>query len=167
MLLCLLADGRQLTLEEIDRVLVYLLEKKAKMLTLPSGTLPPLPVQYVTGALPTERETNPPKVDNSLSSTLAEQIRQILANRIVPPPPPVQETPALTATSIKSEHSNVMNTGYSLPPTYPTFKSNPLTSNYSLPPANLYSLSLTDPIYHSFPQMPLLPPPPLNPKKEN
>ncbi|CAF4760824.1 unnamed protein product, partial [Rotaria socialis] len=31
MLLCLLADGRQLTLEEIDRVLVYLLEKKAKM----------------------------------------------------------------------------------------------------------------------------------------
>ncbi|CAF1046845.1 unnamed protein product [Adineta steineri] len=46
MLLCLLADGRQLTLEEIDRVLVYLLEKKAKMLTLPSGTLPPLPAQY-------------------------------------------------------------------------------------------------------------------------
>jgi hypothetical protein len=48
MLLCLLADGRQLTLEEIDRVLVYLLEKKAKMLTLPSGTLPPLPAQYAT-----------------------------------------------------------------------------------------------------------------------
>ena len=46
MLLCLLADGRQLTLEEIDRVLVYLLEKKAKMLTLPAGTLPPLPAQY-------------------------------------------------------------------------------------------------------------------------
>ncbi|CAF1583416.1 unnamed protein product [Adineta ricciae] len=48
MLLCLLADGRQLTLEEIDRVLVYLLEKKAKMLTLPAGTLPPLPAQYAT-----------------------------------------------------------------------------------------------------------------------
>ena len=48
MLLCLLADGRQLTLEEIDRVLVYLLEKKAKMLILPSGTLPPLPAQYAT-----------------------------------------------------------------------------------------------------------------------
>jgi hypothetical protein len=48
MLLCLLADGRQLTLEEIDRVLVYILEKKAKMLTLPSGTLPPLPAQYAT-----------------------------------------------------------------------------------------------------------------------
>jgi hypothetical protein len=48
MLLCLLADGRQLTLDEIDRVLVYLLEKKAKMLILPSGTLPPLPVQYAT-----------------------------------------------------------------------------------------------------------------------
>jgi len=48
MLLCLLADGRQLTLEEIDRVLVYLLEKKAKMLTLPPGTLPPLPAQYAT-----------------------------------------------------------------------------------------------------------------------
>ena len=48
MLLCLLADGRQLSLEEIDRVLVYLLEKKAKMLTLPSGTLPPLPAQYAT-----------------------------------------------------------------------------------------------------------------------
>ena len=46
MLLCLLADGRQLTLEEIDRVLVYLLEKKAKMLTLPQGISPPLPVQY-------------------------------------------------------------------------------------------------------------------------
>jgi hypothetical protein len=46
MLLCLLADGRQLTLDEIDRILVYLLEKKAKMLTLPQGTLPPLPVQY-------------------------------------------------------------------------------------------------------------------------
>ena len=46
MLLGLLADGRQLTLEEIDRVLSYLLEKKAKMLTLPQGTLPPLPVQY-------------------------------------------------------------------------------------------------------------------------
>lgn len=163
MLLCLLADGRQLTLEEIDRVLVYLLEKKAKMLTLPSGTLPPLPVQYVTGPLTTERETNPIKVDNSLSSTLAEQIRQILTNSIVPP---VIENPSLTP-SIKSEHSNVMNTGYSLPSTYPTFKSNPLTSNYSLPPANLYSLSLTDPIYHSFPQMPPPPPPPLNPKQEN
>ena len=49
MLLCLLADGRQLTLEEIDRVLVYLLEKKAKMLTLPPGTLPPLPAQYAIG----------------------------------------------------------------------------------------------------------------------
>jgi hypothetical protein len=48
MLLCLLADGRQLTLDEIDRVLVYLLEKKATMLTLPSGTLPPLPVHYAT-----------------------------------------------------------------------------------------------------------------------
>ena len=48
MLLCLLADGRQLTLEEIDRVFVYLLEKKAKMLTLPPGTLPPLPAQYAT-----------------------------------------------------------------------------------------------------------------------
>lgn len=48
MLLCLLADGRQLTLEEIDRVLIYLLEKKAKMLTLPPGTLPPLPAQYAT-----------------------------------------------------------------------------------------------------------------------
>ena len=48
MLLCLLADGRQLTLEEIDRVLVYLLEKKAKMLTLPPGTLPPLPAHYAT-----------------------------------------------------------------------------------------------------------------------
>lgn len=48
MLLCLLADGRQLTLDEIDRVLVYLLEKKAKMLTLPPGTLPPLPAQYAT-----------------------------------------------------------------------------------------------------------------------
>ncbi|UJR07596.1 hypothetical protein I4U23_011883 [Adineta vaga] len=50
MLLCLLADGRQLTLEEIDRVLVYLLEKKAKMLTLPVGTLPPLPAQYASVA---------------------------------------------------------------------------------------------------------------------
>jgi hypothetical protein len=29
-LLCVLADGRQLTLQEIDRVLVYLLEKKRK-----------------------------------------------------------------------------------------------------------------------------------------
>ena len=49
MLQCLVADGRQLTLEEIDRVLVYLLEKKAKMLTLPEGTLPPLPVYYTNG----------------------------------------------------------------------------------------------------------------------
>ena len=46
MLLCLLADGRQLTLDEIDRVLLYLLDKKATMLTLPPGTLPPLPAQY-------------------------------------------------------------------------------------------------------------------------
>jgi hypothetical protein len=46
MLLCLLADGRQLTLDEIDRILVYLFEKKAKMLTLPQGTLPPLPSHY-------------------------------------------------------------------------------------------------------------------------
>jgi len=46
MLLCLLADGRQLTLDEIDRILVYLLEKKSKMLTLPQRTLPPLPAQY-------------------------------------------------------------------------------------------------------------------------
>ena len=45
-LLCLLADGRQLTLDEIDRVLVYLLEKKSYMLNLPTGKLPPLPVQY-------------------------------------------------------------------------------------------------------------------------
>ena len=49
MLLCLVADGRQLTLDEIDRVLVYLLEKKAKMLTLPEGTLPPLPAYYANG----------------------------------------------------------------------------------------------------------------------
>ena len=48
MLLCLLADGRQLTLDEIDRILIYLIEKKAKMLTLPPGTLPPLPAQYAT-----------------------------------------------------------------------------------------------------------------------
>ncbi|CAF0751595.1 unnamed protein product [Didymodactylos carnosus] len=46
MLLCLLAERRQLTLEEIDRVLVYLLEKKSEMLGLPCGTLPPLPAQY-------------------------------------------------------------------------------------------------------------------------
>jgi hypothetical protein len=43
MLLCLLDDCRQLTLEEIDRVLVYLFEKNAKMLTLRS-----LPAQYAT-----------------------------------------------------------------------------------------------------------------------
>ncbi|UJR38592.1 hypothetical protein I4U23_031257 [Adineta vaga] len=46
MLLCLLADGRQLTLNEIDRILVYLFEKKANMLKLPQGTLPPLPSHY-------------------------------------------------------------------------------------------------------------------------
>jgi hypothetical protein len=51
MLLCLLADGRQLTLDEIDRVLIYLLEKKSKMLTLPTGTLPPLPAQYATSKI--------------------------------------------------------------------------------------------------------------------
>ena len=46
MLLCLVADGRQLTLDEIDRVLIYLFEKEATMLTLPEGTSPPLPVYY-------------------------------------------------------------------------------------------------------------------------
>ena len=75
MLLCLLADGRQLTLEEIDRVLVYLLEKKAKMLTLPAGTLPPLPAQYAT-----MNAFNHSSSDTTaeVSSTIAEQIRHML-----------------------------------------------------------------------------------------
>ena len=68
MLLCLLADGRQLTLYEIDRILCYLLEKKASMLTLPQGTLPPLPVQYSMN-----NRTN----DNS---KIIEQIEDILSN---------------------------------------------------------------------------------------
>ncbi|CAF1305366.1 unnamed protein product [Rotaria sordida] len=103
MLLCLLADGRQLTLEEIDRVLVYLLEKKAKMLTLPSGTLPPLPAQYATmntlnhqagSGIVSDTRTVPisdsslGKSSNSsseVSSSIAEQIRQILSTNIVKP----------------------------------------------------------------------------------
>jgi hypothetical protein len=88
MLLCLLADGRQLTLDEIDRVLVYLLEKKAKMLTLPQGTLPPLPAQYAikgeskSTILPTNDSTS----SSELSSTIVEQIRQILSSNIIKPP---------------------------------------------------------------------------------
>ncbi len=99
MLLCLLADGRQLTLEEIDRVLVYLLEKKAKMLTLPSGTVPPLPAQYATMTAFNHQtgivsDTRPVSTSNSspgkslstsaeVSSTIAEQIRQILSTNII------------------------------------------------------------------------------------
>ncbi len=102
MLLCLLADGRQLTLDEIDRVLVYLLEKKSKMLTLPQGTLPPLPAQYATikkgwflqininlsfTLLSSDQKSNSATTDLSssseLSSTIAEQIRQILSTNLV------------------------------------------------------------------------------------
>ncbi|CAF0786699.1 unnamed protein product [Rotaria sordida] len=79
MLLCLLADGRQLTLDEIDRILVYLLEKKAKMLTLPQGTLPPLPVQYAN--VKTNHQTD--LSSSELSSTIAEQIRQILSTNMI------------------------------------------------------------------------------------
>ncbi|CAF4486985.1 unnamed protein product, partial [Rotaria sp. Silwood2] len=94
MLLCLLADGRQLTLDEIDRILVYLLEKKAKMLTLPQGTLPPLPVQYANiktnhqtdscvlsdrNCLLTKEELS----SSELSSTIAEQIRQIISTNMI------------------------------------------------------------------------------------
>jgi hypothetical protein len=64
MLLCLLADGRQLKLDEIDRILVYLLEKKSKMLTLPQGILPPLPSYYA----------NINKESTNNSSTMFEQI---------------------------------------------------------------------------------------------
>ncbi|CAF2855539.1 unnamed protein product [Rotaria sp. Silwood2] len=89
MLLCLLADGRQLTLEEIDRVLVYLLEKKSKMLTLPSGTLPPLPAQYATiNTFNHQTDSSIGKSSNSsseVSSSIAEQIRQILSTNIVKP----------------------------------------------------------------------------------
>ncbi|CAF3404333.1 unnamed protein product [Rotaria socialis] len=101
MLLCLLADGRQLTLEEIDRVLVYLLEKKAKMLTLPAGTLPPLPAQYATinafnhqtgsGIVSDTRSVSVSDLSfgksssssMDVSSSIAEQIRQILSTNIV------------------------------------------------------------------------------------
>ncbi|CAF0918881.1 unnamed protein product [Adineta steineri] len=89
MLLCLLADGRQLTLDEIDRVLVYLLEKKAKMLTLPQGTLPPLPVQYATAKInhSTDQKSHSTTSDQTsssdLSSTIAEQIRQIFSTNLV------------------------------------------------------------------------------------
>ncbi|CAF3763492.1 unnamed protein product [Rotaria sp. Silwood1] len=87
MLLCLLADGRQLTLEEIDRVLVYLLEKKAKMLILPPGTLPPLPAQYATlNTFKHQTDSSLGKSSNSsseVSSSIAEQIRQILSTNIV------------------------------------------------------------------------------------
>ncbi|CAF1259268.1 unnamed protein product [Adineta ricciae] len=68
-LLCLLADGRQLTLDEIDRVLIYLLEKKSYMLNLPTGKLPPLPVQYANY----QKDSS----SNELSPTLIEQIREI------------------------------------------------------------------------------------------
>ncbi|CAF3349702.1 unnamed protein product [Rotaria socialis] len=83
MLLCLLADGRQLTLDEIDRILVYLLEKKAKMLTLPPGTLPPLPIQYAN--IKTNNQTGDGQsiLPSDLSSTIAEQIRQILSTNII------------------------------------------------------------------------------------
>lgn len=84
MLLCLLADGRQLTLDEIDRILVYLLEKKAKMLTLPPGTLPPLPAQFATKTSTNylnEKSSNG-KLDLTTEKTfptvIAEQIRQMI-----------------------------------------------------------------------------------------
>jgi hypothetical protein len=77
MLLCLLADGRQLTLDEIDRVLFYLLEKKSKMLTLPQGTLPPLPAQYANYISTTNHSSS------LSSSTIAEQIRQILSSNSI------------------------------------------------------------------------------------
>ena len=70
MLLCLLADGRQLTLVEIDRILCYLLEKKASMLTLPEGTLPPLPFIYSKTVM---------KNEQNQSNEIIEQIEQILS----------------------------------------------------------------------------------------
>ena len=82
MLLCLLADGRQLTLEEIDRVLIYLLEKKSKMLTLPQGTLPPLPAQYAIQQNNLFKDLNEQKKDD-LSSTIVEQIREILSSNLL------------------------------------------------------------------------------------
>lgn len=122
MLLCLLADGRQLTLEEIDRVLVYLLEKKAKMLTLPSGTLPPLPAQYArlnhhTGIGLCSRVSlffyvhqgsnvqpvSSPTSGADVSSTLAEQIRQFLATNIVKSNS--STTDAALPTSLSTQHS--------------------------------------------------------------
>lgn len=83
MLLCLLADGRQLTLEEIDRVLVYLLEKKAKMLTLPAGTLPPLPAQYAIETKGSTLVIDTPPTSTDISSTLAQQIRQFISSNII------------------------------------------------------------------------------------
>ncbi|CAM4800001.1 unnamed protein product [Rotaria magnacalcarata] len=83
MLLCLLADGRQLTLDEIDRILVYLLEKKAKMLTLPLGTLPPLPIQYANIKTNNQTGDGQPILPSDLSSTIAEQIRQILSTNMI------------------------------------------------------------------------------------
>jgi hypothetical protein len=116
MLLCLLADGRQLTLEEIDRVLVYLSEKKAKMLTLPSGTLPPLPAQYATMTAfnhqnsimsDTRPDLSPGKSSSNsaeVSSTIAEQIRQILStNNIIKSNSSTVDTispPVLTKTTL-------------------------------------------------------------------
>ncbi|CAF1194291.1 unnamed protein product [Adineta ricciae] len=81
-LLCLLADGRQLTLDEIDRVLVYLLEKKAYMLNLPTGKLPPLPVEYANY----QKDSS----SNELSPRLIEQIREIF-NRNLKKTPVFQE----------------------------------------------------------------------------
>ena len=76
-LLCLLADGRQLTLDEIDRILVYFLEQKAKMFALAPGTLPPLPSHYANLNKKDFQQPNSTSTSND-SSVMVEQIRQIL-----------------------------------------------------------------------------------------
>lgn len=81
MLLCLLADGRQLTLYEIDRILCYLLEKKASMLTLPAGTLPPLPFIYSKTSV-----NNNEQNQSNENCQIIEQIEQILSHNFHPTP---------------------------------------------------------------------------------
>lgn len=87
MLLCLLADGRQLTLVEIDRILCYLLEKKASMLTLPSGTLPPLPFIYSMKNQQNQSNEN---------CQIIQQIEQILSQNFEETPSQINSTSSAT-----------------------------------------------------------------------
>jgi len=82
------------------------------MLTLPQGTLPPLPAQYAT-AKTVEPKSNSTTIDPSsssdLSSTIAEQIRQILSTNLIKSSS-LNSTDEQISNIIKNEEKNICQT---------------------------------------------------------